>query len=251
MLSNLSKNILKIAAFFFVGAAGGIFAEQVLWPYFVERPLFFQYSLEERPVQINKTEEIIIEENVALERAIEKVEKAVVGIRAKKKTGKFLEGSGLIVTSDGSIITLAELVPEGLTPDLYIKQGNSSFHKVSAKVLKRDLKNNLAMIQVEDKADLSATGFVDLDKKKLGERVFLIGVEFIGEESLRPALFVNQGIISSFSADLIQTNIFESNNVSGSPLFDIEGNLVGLNTIDSNYRVVSISVDTIKDFLGF
>jgi len=109
----MSKNILKIVAFFIIGTVGGIFADQILWPYFIEKPLFYQYRLEQSPVYVTERKEVTIQENTALKEAIEKVEKTVVGVRTQTKEEKILEGSGLIVTSDGLIVTLAELVPPG------------------------------------------------------------------------------------------------------------------------------------------
>jgi hypothetical protein len=88
------KNAFKILAIFILGIFGGIFGSEILWPYFVERPLFLEYRLEPRPVYLTQKKEIRIQENVALQGAIEKVEKSVVGIETKTKKGKVLEGSG-------------------------------------------------------------------------------------------------------------------------------------------------------------
>ncbi|MCK4454197.1 serine protease [Candidatus Parcubacteria bacterium] len=248
----MSKNILSIIAIFIIGTVGGIFADQILWPYFIERPLFLEYRLEQAPVYITEIRETVIQENTALENAIEKVEKTVINIRTEKKSGKVLNGSGLVVTSDGLAVTLAELVPQGSTFNFYIKEG-SDFKKVKGQVIKRDLENNLGLIKIEA-ADLTATGFADLDKIKLGQRIFLISTEFSEKksaQSILPKSFVNQGIISSFNQESITTNIFEKNNVLGSPLFDIEANVLGINTLDSENRIITIPITKIKTFLGF
>ncbi len=248
----MSKLAFQIILIFIIGTVGGIFADQILWPYFIERPLFLEYRLDQPPVYINEIREIIIQENTALEIAIEKVEKTAISIKTKKKSGKILYGSGLVVTSDGLAVTLAELVPLGSTFNFYIKEG-SDFKKVNGQVIKRDLKNNLGLIKIE-KTDLDTTGFADLEKIKLGQRIFLIGTEFEAKQSasmLLPKSFVNQGIISSFNQELIATNIFEKNNILGSPLFDIEGNALGLNTLDSENRIITIPITKIKTFLGF
>jgi len=135
------KNIFKILAIFIIGMVGGIFADQIFWPYFVERPLFYQYRLEQSPVYVTERKEVYIQENVVLKNAIEKVEKVVVGVRTETKAGKILEGSGLILTADGLVITLAELVPSGSTFNFFV-EGES----VSFQILKRDSKENLALI---------------------------------------------------------------------------------------------------------
>ena len=239
------KWVLKILGVFILGIFGGIFADQILWPYFIERPLFYQYRLEQSPVYVTEKKEVTITENIALQNAIEKVEKAVIGVRTKTKAGKFLAGSGLILTSDGLVVTLADLVPQG---------GNSSFfvdgETASFQILKRDLKENLALIKIE-KTNLPTVGFANCEKLKLGERVFLVGVIFKNQKTTLPGYVVNEGIVKSFDENSIETNIFEKNNLTGSPLFDIVGNILGLNIIDKEGKVSAIPIPKIKSFAGF
>lgn len=238
----MTKNILKILAIFVLGAVGGIFADQILWPYFVERPLFYQYRLEQSPVYVTERKEITVQENVALQNAIEKVEKTVVGVRAEMPTGKFTEGSGLILTSDGLVVTLAELVPQGSEFSFFINGETASYQ-----ILKRDLKENLALIRVE-KTNLATVSFANLDKLKLGGRVFLVAAVF---EKKKPSKLVNEGIVKIFSEAGIITNIFEKYYVTGSPLFNIEGEVLGLNTVNSEGKVTAIPISKIKSFTGF
>jgi S1-C subfamily serine protease len=237
----MAKNLLKILAIFVVGMAGGIFAEEIFWPYFVEKPLFYKYRLEKNPIYVTKREEIYIQENTALKDAISKVEKTVVFIRTKTKAGKTLEGSGFILTSDGLIITLAELVPEGSKISLFIDE-----EIFSPQVLKRDLDKNLALLKIEKK-NLSTTGFFNFEKLKLGERVFLIGRSF---ENGKVKNFVDEGIIKSFDENKIETNIQPSKEILGTPLFDIEGNLLGINSLTKDGKITSIPITHIRSFFG-
>jgi len=239
----MSKNIFKILVIFIVGMIGGIFADQIFWPYFVERPLFYQYRLEQSPIYVTEKKEIAVQENIALRNTIQRVEKAVVGVRTKTKTGKILEGSGLIVSSDGLVVTLADLVPSGSDINFFW-EGKS----VSFQILKRDLDENLALIKIEE-TNLPTTGFADLEKIKLGERVFLLGIIF--EKEGTPEKVVNEGIVKTFDSNLIQTNIIEDSPLSGSPLFNIEGNALGLNIIDREGKVTAIPISKIKSFIGF
>ena len=236
------KNILKIVVVFVFGIAGGIFADQILWPYFIERPLFYQYRLEQSPVYLTERKEIYIQENAALKNAIEKVEKSVIGVRTETRAGKVLEGSGLILTADGLVVTLAELIPQGSAFKIFV-DGES----VPFQILKRDLKNNLALLKLE-KTNLPTVGFGDLEKLKLGERVFLVGAIFGGQEIKPPGRSVNEGIVTMFDQNLIKTNIFEKNTLSGSPLFDIEARVLGLNTIEKDGKVIAIPISQIRGF---
>jgi len=236
------KNVFKIIGVFILGIFGGIFADQILWPYFVERPLFYQYRLEQSPVYLTERKEITIQENVALRNAIEKVEKTVIGVRTETQAKKIIEGSGLIITSDGLVVTLAELVPQGSNFSFFVEGQSANFQ-----ILKRDLKENLALVKIE-KSNLPIVSFANLEKLKLGERVFLVGVIFEKEELSK---IVNEGIIKSFSQDFIKTNIFENYLLKGSPLFNIEGEVLGLNTIDKEGKVIAIPISKIKTFAGF
>lgn len=236
------KNILKIVIVFIFGIGGGIFADQILWPYFIERPLFYQYRLEQAPIYLTEKHETIIQENIALQEAVERVEKSIVGVRTRTRAGRFLEGSGIVLTSDGLIITLATLLPKGESFAFFVDGKTPNYQ-----VLKRDLKNNLALVKLEE-TNLPTVGFADFGRLRLGERVFLVGFLF-GKESHFKS--VNEGIIKFFTSENIGTNIFEKNILAGSPLFNIRGELLGLNTIDSEGKVIAILVPIIREFIGF
>lgn len=226
----MKKAIFKILAIFLIGIGGGIFADYVLWPYFTERPVY-----------ITEKKEITIQENTALRNAVEKVERTVVGIETKTKE-ETLYGSGLILTSDGLVVTLADLVPKAADVSLFLDGKSIPFD-----ILKRDLNNNLALINVE-KDNLLTVGFAAFEKIKLGERVFLVGATFEETEVKRET---NEGIVKYFDKDSIRTNIFERASLSGSPLFNIEGEVLGLNTVDSLGRIIAIPVTELKTFAGF
>lgn len=236
------KNIFKIVAVFVLGTIGGIFADQIFWPYFVERPLFYQYRLEQAPIYVTETNEVVIQENVALQNAVEKVEKAVVGVRTKTKTGENILGSGLIVTSDGLIVTLAEVFPQGENSVLFVDSKTPPYQ-----ILKKDLKENLVLVKIEE-SNLPTVGFADSGSLRFGQRVFLVGT-ILENNGLQK--IVNEGIIRTYNTKTIQTNILEDNNLLGSPLFNIEGKLVGLNAVDSQGKVSAIPINKIREFIGF
>jgi len=234
------KNIFKIIFIFIIGMVGGIFADQIFWPYFVERPLFYQYRLEKTPIYVTERKEIHIQENLALTDSIEKVKDSVVFVRSKSKTGKILEGSGLILTSDGLILTLSDLVPQNYEIKIFLEG-----KEFTPKVLQR--KNNLALLKIEEK-NLKTISFADFEKTKLGERVFLLGV--VSEDNLQK-MVVNEGIIKTFDENSIPTNISENKLLQGSSLFNIDGQLLGLNTIDKEGKILAISIKEIRQFIGF
>ena len=238
------KQLGALLVIFFFGIAGGIFGSQIVWPLFVERPLFYQYRLNQAPTYINETKEIVVQENTALTEAIEKVKKAVVGVQSINPAGKITFGSGLILTSDGRAVTLNNLVPAGFQPRI-VAMGR----EVKYQVLKRDVQMNLALIKLEGNGFFTV-GFAD--SLKLGTRVFLAAnmVSFSADGQPQEQFIVNEGVIRVFNNDEVQTTISDKKEVKGSPLFDIQGNLVGLNDVDSTGRVVAIPAQKIREFAG-
>lgn len=234
------RRLVNIIAIFIVGVAGGIFADQILWPYLVERPLFYKYNLEQPPIYVTEKKEIIIRENEALIEAVERVAKSVIGVKTQTKDGKIIEGSGIILTSDGLLVTLSSLLPQGEKFSFYW-EGQLLSYEIS----KRDLKQDLALVKLEAN-NLPTVSFRE-SGLKLGERVFLTGAVFNGNIVQK---LVNEGIIKTFDQDFIKTNIFEAYFLSGSPLFDIEGKFVGLNTVDKQGKVIAIPAAKIRAFAG-
>lgn len=226
----MRKIFLQILSIFVIGILGGVFANQVIGPYFAGRPIY-----------VTEREEITIEENIALRNAVENVKRTVIGIKTTAQE-KILQGSGMILTSDGLIVTLAELVPQG-SEFLFFIEGKPA----SYQILKRDLTQNLALIKLGEN-NLPTVGFADLDKLRTGERVFLVGTVYGVEEFIRGT---NEGVVSYFNDSVISTNIFEKLTMAGSPLFNIKGELVGLITVDYWGMVSAIPVSIIRTFAGF
>jgi len=237
----MTRNLAKLIIIFIIGTIGGIFADQILWPYFVERPLFSEYRLEQNPVYVTEIKEVTVQENTALKDAIDKVAKTVVGIQTETAKGEILEGSGLIITSDGLIVTLAELVPQGSSFSFFVEDKKANYQ-----ILKRDLEKNLALIKLE-KENMSTVSFADVNRLKAGERVFLVGLKMT---EARPLSVVNEGIIKSFDEDYLYTNISESLLLAGSPLFNIKGESLGLNIIDTEGKIATIPINIVKTFIG-
>ncbi|MDP3996002.1 MAG: serine protease [bacterium] len=238
----MKEKIITVIAIFVIGLAGGLLG-RVLWPH-IGGDL-----AEQGPVFLSETKQVYIQENVALVGAVERAERAVVAIKAQLPAGKLLEGSGLVVTSDGLMVTLAELVPFGSGFDFFVEG-----ERVSYQILKRDLNENLALVKLS-KSGLTTAGFAALDKLKMGERVFLIGTVFGEEDKSSSSPFiatrvVNEGIVRAFDGDSIQTSIIEGYSISGSPLFNIKGEILGINTVGLSGRISAIPVSKIREFVG-
>ena len=82
----------------------------------------------------------------------------------------------------------------------------------------------------------------------MGQKVFLFGI--IVEDEI-PKSITNQGSIKMFDDKMIYTNILEDKVLNGSPLFNVWGEVLGLNVIDKNGKVSTISIDEVRKFAGF
>lgn len=224
------KIILKIVGILVLGAIGGIISQVFLIPYLMGIPFFGESKIMEslkREIIINPTQEIIIKETEALEKAVESIEAAVFNLSFGEN-----QGCGFSLTSDGQILTQASLLPPG--DAIFIDGQETAFW-----LLKKDLKFDLALIKI-DRGNLKTTSFFDFEKLKPGTSVFLLGMEKV----------VNQGIVKSFSEDLIATNILEKESFSGCPLFTFEGKFLGLVKINEAGEVSAIPVSKIRSFVG-
>jgi serine protease Do len=228
------KKIAKIIGIFALGILGGIFADQVF-------RFYLPPEQDGRPIYMTEKKEVVIRENIALTNSIEKVKNTVIGVKSKTQAGKIIEGSGLTITADGLIVALADLIPQGSTFYFYIDG-----RPVAYQILKRDAKLNLALIKVE-KNNLATASFAEMDKIKLGQRVFSLGVIFA---SSTPENIIDEGIIRKLSANFIETNMVKIENAQGSILFDIEGNVVGINQTDEEGNLTTIPISVIKGFVG-
>ena len=241
----MKKNIPYLLLIFILGMAGGIFANQIFWPYFINKPLFEKYNLEQPPIYVTERKEITIQENTALTEAIEKVSKTVIGVKTKT-----MQGSGLIVTNDGLVVTLARLVPNSEIFSFYIDGVLQNFQ-----ILKRDAKTGLALVKLEANKLLSPN-FRDFEDLKLGERVFMVSYRDGLTKSVNEGIikFITRSDISGASSVIgrIETNIIEKDSVQGSPLFDIQGRLIGIavcSLAGQGNQIEAIPVSEVKNLL--
>jgi len=136
-------------------------------------------------------------------------------------------GSGFIVSQDGYILTNAHVVEaaEEITVKLNDKR------EFKAKVIGSDRRTDVALIKV-DATGLPAVRFGDPNKLRVGEWVLAIGSPFGFENT------VTAGIVSAKGRSLpqetyvpfIQTDVAVNPGNSGGPLFNLRGEVVGVNS---------------------
>lgn len=231
------KEIVKYALVIIAAAAVGVYANQALWPRFIEQPLMRQFNLETAPLQVVERQQTVIVENTALVNAIDKVSKTEISIKSVSAKGAIATGVGLVLTSDGMAVATANSVPAGAKFEIVAGGKSAPFE-----IIKRDQSAGLALIKIEAK-DLSTSSFYPLENLKIGTRVFLLGNSGAGN-------FANEGIVRAFDGSVIQTSMIDRSQNSGSPVFDIEGSILGLAQVDKSGWVNVIPISRIKEFSG-
>src|SRR5207253_1157369 len=136
-------------------------------------------------------------------------------------SGFIIDPSGLIVTNN-HVIANAEQVAVTLSDDTTLQ----------AEVIGRDAVTDLAILKVEPKAPLLAAMWGDSNKAKVGDWVLAIGNPFgLGGT-------VTSGIISATARDIhaspyddfLQTDASINRGNSGGPMFNLAGEVIGINT---------------------
>jgi serine protease Do len=138
-------------------------------------------------------------------------------------------GSGIIIDSQGHILTNYHVAGGATQIRVFLSNGNS----YPAKLVGGDPKTDLAVIRVEAKEALPYLHFGDSDKLEVGEWVVAIGAPQALENT------VTQGIISakhrtgigepSSYQDFLQTDAPINPGNSGGPLLNLQGEVVGVN----------------------
>jgi serine protease Do len=137
-------------------------------------------------------------------------------------------GSGFIISSDGYLITNAHVVDGA--DEVSVKLTDKREFK--AKVVGLDKRSDIALLKIDAK-DLPKVTIGDPEKLKVGEWVVAIGKPF-GLENTMTA-----GIVSAKGRDLpqenlvpfIQTDAAVNPGNSGGPLFNLKGEVVGVNSL--------------------
>jgi serine protease Do len=152
------------------------------------------------------------------------------------------EGSGFIVSSDGTILTNAHVVSGASEVTVRL----TDRREYTAKVVGIDTKSDVAVIRIPAK-DLPTVKFGDTHTLKVGEWVVAIGAPFGFENSVTAGIVSAKGrSLDSGLVPFIQTDVPINPGNSGGPLFNMRGEVVGINsqiyTRSGGYQGVSFSI---------
>src|ERR1700733_5322689 len=153
------------------------------------------------------------------------------------------QGSGFLISADGLVLTNAHVVDGA--KEVTVKLSDHREYK--AKVLGADKSSDIAVLKI-DAHNLPAVTLGDSDKLGVGDYVLAIGEPFGLEET------ATAGIVSAKGRSLpgdgyvpfIQTDAAVNPGNSGGPLFDANGNVVGINaqiySHSGGYQGVSFAI---------
>jgi serine protease Do len=224
--------------------------------------------------KIDETQKINSDRQTAITRAIDKVSPSVVGINVEEvreiqdpfSNDPFFQqffgnvepqkqvvrglGSGYIISDDGYILTNDHVAGNATKISVTLTTGET----VDAKLIGSDPNSDVALIKI-DKNNLPFINFGNSDNIIIGEWVIALGNPFgLFEINDKPTVTV--GVVSAAKMkvvadgkrvykDMIQTDASINSGNSGGPLVDVEGNVIGMNTIiftGSQYSSGSIGV---------
>ena len=138
-------------------------------------------------------------------------------------------GSGFIIDASGIVVTNNHVIADADEINVILNDGT----KIKADIVGIDKKTDLAVLKFKPPRQLTAVKFGDSDKLRLGDWVVAIGNPF----SLGGT--VTAGIVSAKNRDIssgpyesyIQTDAAINRGNSGGPLFNLEGDVIGVNTL--------------------
>ena len=137
-------------------------------------------------------------------------------------------GSGFIIDEKGIVVTNNHVIQDA--EDIIVRvNGDQEF---KAKVLGADPLMDIAVLQLDTDEKFIPVAFGDSDKARIGDWVIAIGNPFGLGGTVTSGIISarNRSIGLSRYEDFIQTDASINSGNSGGPLFDMDGNVIGINT---------------------
>jgi serine protease Do len=137
-------------------------------------------------------------------------------------------GSGFIIDASGLVVTNNHVVSEADEITVILHDGAET----KAKVLGRDSKTDLALLKVETSHKLTAVKWGSSDKVRVGDWVVAIGNPFGLGGSVTAGILSARGrnINAGPYDDFLQTDASINRGNSGGPMFNMAGEVIGINT---------------------
>ena len=189
-------------------------------------------------INVDKTVESVVEA------VAEKVTPSVIGIRTTSSVISFFggsseatgEGSGVIYTEDGYIITNYHVIESALSSNnskIEVFLDSTSSNSYPAEVIGYNISSDLAVIKINAKG-LTPAEIANSDDLKVGQYVITVGnpggLEFMDSVTYGVISGLNRVVSSNSDVSLIQTDAAINPGNSGGALVNTNGQLVGINS---------------------
>lgn len=189
-------------------------------------------------INVDKTAESVVEA------VAEKVTPSVVGIRTTSSVTSFFggsseatgEGSGVVYTEDGYIITNYHVIESALSSNISkieVFLDSASSDSYAAEVIGYNISSDLAVIKISANG-LNPAEISNSDDLKVGQYVITVGnpggLEFMDSVTYGVISGLNRVVSSNSDVSLIQTDAAINPGNSGGALVNTNGQLVGINS---------------------
>ena len=165
------------------------------------------------------------------------------------KLGKNLQGSGVIISKDGFILTNNHVIENA--KEITVLMYDSKDY--TATLIGSDPKTDIALLKINSDDVFIAAKIGNSDNIKIGECVIAMGSPFGLQNSITAGIISGknrQSIVEGYYSNFIQTDAAINPGNSGGPLFNLKGEIIGINTmvmvrdnLNSNIGL-SVSINT-------
>src|SRR6476620_2340540 len=139
-------------------------------------------------------------------------------------------GSGVLISNDGKILTAAHVVQTADVACVEFPDGQV----IIAHVVGSDVRSDVALLQLERMPkDVAPASLGDSDKVEVGDQIFVVGAPYGISQTLSAGHLsgrhrLNNSDQSPTSVEFLQTDAAVNGGNSGGPMFDIDGNVIGI-----------------------
>ena len=204
-----------------------------------------QIALESQPKDINDSD------NYTAQKAFAKASASTVGVVVTASESNSIggEGSGIVISEDGYIITNSHVINNSKQYKVSVVIDEETY---SAEVVGYDSRTDLAVLKINPSKKLTAAEFANSDELSIGQEVAAIG----NPGGIKFSNSITKGIVSALNRTVkeggnvayIQTDAAINPGNSGGPLINMNGQVVGINTIkivDTQYEGMGFAIPSV------
>jgi S1-C subfamily serine protease len=200
--------------------------------------------------RIQDTRNALVSLSQAIESVAAKVSQSVVSVRSRNRGN----GSGVIWTTDGHIVTCSHLVRKVDEVEVSLSNGKS----FAAKVIGNDPYSDIALLKIQasdnDSISLKPIEIGDSENLKAGQFVLALANPYGEYPSITEGIITSErssirggGWWTGIMDNIVITDASLNPGYSGGPLVDVEGKMIGLNAIYISSRGIAIRGSKVKN----